>query len=263
MRRYRQDYLDRLRGNAPEPQTQGVPVVPLAEPDDQILEFQRRFAALSEQGRFHTLSEDEEFLAIVAGNSTSFSHGQRELLEDVRRQILGDPFSDLSGATARVNPAHLSGLGNADFAPAAYDEHLMGPQTTAVPVGTGGAQQEPTREAEVSPAPVRAAEAAGAEDAATAGTSRPVAAAIEPEDPERADTPEGSQATAPAPEDSGEPTPTVHHADARPVRAVDAHGLDLSGMDAKAQGRSGRTWLYVLLAVLVIAVVLGIVFLLP
>ena len=45
---------------------------------------------------------------------------------------------------------------------------------------------------------------------------------------------------------------------------MDAHGLDLSGLDAKAPGGTGRAWLITLiLLVLVAAVVLGVIFLIP
>ncbi|KTR39098.1 hypothetical protein [Rothia kristinae] len=261
LRRYREQYLDRLRGNAPDPETQGVPVVPVMEPDDRLLEFQRRFQAISEQGEFVRLSADEEFAAIV-GDRTATTYRDRALLEDVQRQILGAGPGTVSGGIVSVNPAHLSGLGNTDFAGTVYDERLLGPQTMGIPVITGS-----TPRVQGSHAGAGAPASADADDAVAApepqtDPSEPVGL-----NPEEAGAPEeispGETSPAEAAQDEtaeGAAQPE----DARPVRAVDAHGLDLSGLDAKAPGGTGRAWLITLiLLVLVAAVVLGVIFLIP
>lgn len=242
LRRYREQYLDRLRGNAPDPETQGVPVVPVMEPDDRLLEFQRRFQAISEQGEFVRLSADEEFAAIV-GDRTATTYRDRALLEDVQRQILGAGPGTVSGGIVSVNPAHLSGLGNTDFAGTVYDERLLGPQTMGIPVITGSTPR------------VQDADA-GAGVGASADADDAVAA------PEETGPEETSPAESAAQDETAEGA--AQPEDARPVRAVDAHGLDLSGLDAKAPGGTGRAWLITLiLLVLVAAVVLGVIFLIP
>lgn len=242
LRRYREQYLDRLRGNAPDPETQGVPVVPVMEPDDRLLEFQRRFQAISEQGEFVRLSADEEFAAIV-GDRTATTYRDRALLEDVQRQILGAGPGTVSGGIVSVNPAHLSGLGNTDFAGTVYDERLLGPQTMGMPVITGSTPR------------VQDADA-GAGVGASADADDAVAA------PEETGPEETSPAESAAQDETAEGA--AQPEDARPVRAVDAHGLDLSGLDAKAPGGTGRAWLITLiLLVLVAAVVLGVIFLIP
>ncbi|MDN5639281.1 MAG: hypothetical protein L0I17_00550 [Actinomycetia bacterium] len=252
LKRYREQYLDRLRGSAPDPATQGVPVVPTMEPDDRLLEFQRRFQAISEQGEFVRLSADEEFAAIV-GDRTATTYRDRALLEDVQRQILGTGVGPATGGIVAVNPAHLSGLGNTDFAGTVYDERLLGPQTMGIPVITGSTAAGQGSDAGVGASASAEPDVAGAPASQTDPSEQ---AHVEPENAGASE--EAFPAETAPDEEAAQPE------DARPVRAVDAHGLDLSGLDAKAPGATGRAWLItLLLLVLVAAVVLGVIFLIP
>jgi hypothetical protein len=295
--RYRRAYLARLRGEAPAPETQGVPVVPVIAPEAGALRLQQRFAALAEKGRIETLPAQEEFERFLAADGSALPFREEGRLDDVRRQILGDGGLTAAQPVSTINPAHLSGFSSADIQTTTYDENLLGPMTMSVPIvfggrkddagGAGGAAEgsagsaegalgavEPeagasgagrTPAAEGTPVSegVPAAGGASAEAPETAETSGNGSSASTPDDVAETASPappEAGDASGPAAQGSIAPE-TVS---AQPVSAMDAHGLDLDGLDRKAPGNGGKIALWtVVLLVIVAAVVLGIVFFMP
>lgn len=187
-----------------------------------------------------------EELSLLMGLSGSarLIPSEQELLHQVQQQILQHSHGESPVGTVPINPAHLSGLTSTDIQATEYDEFLLGPRTTSVPVITG-----------VQP---EAAPEGNAESAVTTGQTEAEGAAPEPAsssaDPEGSRDSEASSRALHPPE-------MIH---AKPVRAVDAHGLDLTGMDQHPQGGggAGRLLLWLTLTLLVAAaVVLGLIFL--
>lgn len=238
--RYRRAHLAEAREEPPL-HTQGVPIVPVHEPPPEVLEIQRKFEALSasleEHGAIEQLDEDAEFDAFIAADSSAVKFQEEDVLNAVQRHILGESGSVADTPTLSINPAHLSGFSSTDIK-RDYDEHVLGPVTMGVPVVIGA----------------------------------PRAAKPEPQETVTEPTPDSSpseaEASAPVAGDQEQATEDVSTGDeaealdAKPVRAMDAHGLDLSGMDRKAPKSGGRIALIsILLILLIAAVVLGIIFL--
>ena len=165
--RYRRAYLARLRGEAPDPDTQGVPVVPVIAPEAGALRLQQRFAALAEQGSIQTLPAEEEFERFLAADGSALPFREEGRLDDVRRQILGDGGITAAQPVSTINPAHLSGFSSADIQTTAYDENLLGPMTMSVPIVFGGRKDD--------------AGGAGGAAEGTAGSAEGALGAVEPE----------------------------------------------------------------------------------
>lgn len=277
--RYRREYLAEVRGEPPL-HTQGVPIVPAAEPSPDVLEIQRRFEALShsleEHGEFVQLGENAEFDAFIAGDSSAVKFQEEDVLNAVQRHILGESGSVADTPSMSINPAHLSGFSSTDIK-RDYDEHVLGPVTMGVPVVFGSHAPETDDVAGGATLP--------AEEQRTSASTLPVGAPEEAPSPGAIDPGDGAASLgSEVSASSGTDATTMGDAGrsdssreatensvsdaspssaARPVRAMDAHGLDLSGMDRKAPKSGSRIAVFVLIALLLIAaVVLGIVFLL-
>ncbi len=281
--RYRRAYLARLRGDAPAPETQGVPVVPVIAPEAGALRLQQRFAALAEKGRIETLPAEEEFERFLAADGSALPFREegrlddvrRQILDDVRRQILGDGGITAAQPVSTINPAHLSGFSSADIQTTTYDENLLGPMTMSVPIVFGG-RKDDAGEASADEASSVPETGEGGEPAPVPEPSGGRAAEASPEAPAD-DSRDSSRdrsaeaATAEAPEAAGSPEEPAAQGSiapetvsAQPVSAMDAHGLDLDGLDRKAPGNGGKIALWtVVLLVIIAAVVLGIVFFMP
>lgn len=243
--RYRREYLASLR----EQEARGGAVrsggpASLA-PAGDVASLQQRFAALTAMGSIGSLDWDEEFRRYIAGQGAVVPFRHEDLLDEVRSEIMGGSTSAAARPEVVVNPAHLSGLTNADLQSQAYDDAVLGPLTTGVDL--------------VVPAAADAGTAEGGEDS--------LAAQGHPGADQGPQTVETNSAVQP-PQAQGSGTPDeqdpahgpVAAPEARPVRAVDAHGLDLSGLDQKAPGNGGRgrvVLLSILVLLLVAAVVLG------
>lgn len=268
--RYRREYLAEVRGEPPL-HTQGVPIVPASEPSPEILEIQRRFEALShsldEYGEFVQLGENAEFDAFIAGDASAVKFQEEDVLNAVQRHILGESGSVADTPSMSINPAHLSGFSSTDIK-RDYDEHVLGPVTMGVPVVFGPDTQE--SESVAGGATLPAEEPRVASSASSASVASAEAEPARAESSDSAAPGESETQTAAHPDvatTSDEATPssatTSPASAARPVRAMDAHGLDLSGMDRKAPKSGSRIAVFVLIAILLIAaVVLGIIFLL-
>ncbi|WP_129658495.1 hypothetical protein [Rothia uropygialis] len=277
--RYRRQHLSEVRGEPPL-HTQGVPIVPVHEPPPEVLEIQRRFealaGALNEDGEFVELSEDAEFETLIAADASAVQFQEEDVLNAVQRHILGESGTVADTPSLSINPAHLSGFSSTDIK-RDYDEHILGPVTMGVPVVLGpasssvsqgsvsgeGAVASPAEAAPDQTESSQAAESSGAsqDEPGIGGSHVTEAGNAESSSGEKplsraqgeSDVAEPSQSTV---------TPESEPADVKPVRAMDAHGLDLSGMDRKAPKSGGRIALItVVLLLLIVAVVLGIIFL--
>ncbi len=277
--RYRRQHLSEVRGEPPL-HTQGVPIVPVHEPPPEVLEIQHRFealaGALNENGEFVELSEDDEFETLIAADASAVQFQEEDVLNAVQRHILGESGTVADTPSLSINPAHLSGFSSTDIK-RDYDEHILGPVTMGVPVVLGPASSSTSQgsvsgqgaaasQVEAAPDNVEPSPAAefsvASQDEPVGGRSNTTE--VEDAESSSADSPSSrSQGDA----DVAEPSQSTvasesEPADVKPVRAMDAHGLDLSGMDRKAPKSGGRIALItVVLLLLIVAVVLGIIFL--
>ena len=258
--RYRRDQLSELRGEPPL-HAQGTPVVPVQEPAPDVLEIQKRFQALSdtleEQGEFIELGERAEFDAFIANDASAVKFQEEDVLNAVQRHILGESGTVADTPALSINPAHLSGFSSTDVK-RDYDEHVLGPVTMGVPVVLGPASTEASDNVLSGELPVQEAESTSSSTQSTSHATAGEAAAVAPQPSPT------TEATRPGPAPTNQNSgPDPETANAKPVRAVDAHGLDLSGMDRKAPKSGGRIALITLLLLLLVAaIVLGIIFLL-
>lgn len=259
--RYRRDQLSELRGEPPL-HAQGTPVVPVQEPAPDVLEIQKRFQALSDtledQGEFIELGEQAEFDAFIDADASTVKFQEEDVLNAVQRHILGESGSVADTPALSINPAHLSGFSSTDVK-RDYDEHVLGPVTMGVPVVLGPASTAASDTVLSGELPV--VQEAPSTSSVANSTSHVTDAEASTVAPEPSPTTTTSRpGAAPTDQDSA---PDPETANAKPVRAVDAHGLDLSGMDRKAPKSGGRIALITLLLLLLVAaIVLGIVFLL-
>ncbi len=251
--RYRRGYLAEVRGEPPL-HTQGVPIVPTIEPSPDVLEIHRRFEALSrsleEHGEFVQLGENAEFDAFIAEDASAVKFQEEDVLNAVQRHILGESGSVADSPSMSINPAHLSGFSSTDIK-RDYDEHVLGPVTTGVPVVFGPDEPQVHNVAGGATLPDATpveSESSDETDVTSIPLTAPTTGVKEEEPHKSTEQTSGNAAAA---------------SSARPVRAMDAHGLDLSGMDRKAPKSGSKIALFIIIALLLIAaVVLGIIFLL-